>query len=331
MEIENRRDAADRAAAQWMARRDSGRFSQADADEFARWLAAHPAHAEAWSRYELLDEHLNAATALRFERELETLANAEVNAKPQRRWLVPAVGAVAAMGAAVIAISVMTDGAKPLSYETAHGERREVTLADGSVAALNSGSRLEVAFAGDERRVRLLSGEALFDVTRDAGRPFVVEGGPGVIHVVGTQFNVALASATGRDEALTVSVLSGVVRVSAARETFAAAMLLAGERLAMTHAGKALPKETFDAAFVTDWREGRARFAETPLRDVIAELNLHFSQPLALESAALGDVPVTGTFSLDAQDASVSALESALQLTAEPQADGRLVLTGNAD
>ena len=75
---------------------------------------------------------------------------------------------------------------------TATGESRTVTLADGSQVNLSGGSAIGVDITSEERRVRLLSGEAFFDVAHDAARPFTVEAGEARIVVLGTAFDVAL-------------------------------------------------------------------------------------------------------------------------------------------
>src|SRR3546814_15209448 len=60
-------------------------------------------------------------------------------------------------------------------HATATGEILRVPLRDGSAVTLNSNSEIAVDFDEGIRHVRLLRGEALFDVAKDSRRPFVVE------------------------------------------------------------------------------------------------------------------------------------------------------------
>lgn len=92
------------------------------------------------------------------------------------------------------------------------GQRVDVTLADGTVISLNSGSRLEypIAFGKDERRVRL-EGEAMFSVAKDPGKPFIVEAGPCTVEALGTKFNVVAGKEPGE---FCASLLEGKVRVT---------------------------------------------------------------------------------------------------------------------
>ena len=94
------------------------------------------------------------------------------------------------------------------SYTTDIGERRSITLADGSTVDLNSRSRLRVEFTKGERRVELAEGQALFQVAKDKNRPFIVSSGNAIVRAVGTQFDV-YRKANGT----TVTVLEGRVAV----------------------------------------------------------------------------------------------------------------------
>ena len=92
------------------------------------------------------------------------------------------------------------------------GQRVDVTLADGTVISLNSGSRLEypIAFGKEGRRVRL-EGEAMFSVAKDPDKPFIVEADPCTVEALGTRFNVV----TGKDPSeFCASLLEGKVRVT---------------------------------------------------------------------------------------------------------------------
>ena len=77
------------------------------------------------------------------------------------------------------------------TIEAPSGKQIRVTLNDGSVIDLNSGSRIVYPsiFAGKERRIQLY-GEAMFDVEPDTDRPFIVETFACDVKVLGTHFNV---------------------------------------------------------------------------------------------------------------------------------------------
>ncbi len=91
-----------------------------------------------------------------------------------------------------------------------HGDQRTIRLDDGSIIHLNSQSRVHVRYSSGERLIELEQGQALFDVVRDATRPFRVRAGSADILAVGTQFDVYRRS--GGD--LTVTVVEGKVAVT---------------------------------------------------------------------------------------------------------------------
>ena len=77
-------------------------------------------------------------------------------------------------------------------YVTAVGQQKTVTLADDSVIQLNTNSQVQVDYSQGFRNIRLLQGEAHFDVAKDKSKPFRVYAGSGRVQAVGTAFNVYL-------------------------------------------------------------------------------------------------------------------------------------------
>ena len=102
---------------------------------------------------------------------------------------------------------------RTMTFEVPAGQRIGIDLADGTHVWLNSGSRIEypAVFGRGSRRVKV-SGEAMFDVTHDARRPFVVETYASTVEVLGTKFNVEADEAADRFSA---TLLRGRVKVSA--------------------------------------------------------------------------------------------------------------------
>jgi transmembrane sensor len=79
-------------------------------------------------------------------------------------------------------------------HVTAAGETARVSLPDGSTAWLNTDSALRVAFDGARRLIRLLEGEALFEVAHDPARRFAVLAHDGLSTALGTRFAVLRAA-----------------------------------------------------------------------------------------------------------------------------------------
>ncbi|HLT86848.1 MAG TPA: FecR domain-containing protein [Sphingobacterium sp.] len=83
------------------------------------------------------------------------------------------------------------EGAQRITLSTPRAGQYMVTLSDGTKVWLNASSKLiyPTSFAEDERIVHI-SGEAYFEVARDAERPFFVHTERQSIQVLGTRFNV---------------------------------------------------------------------------------------------------------------------------------------------
>jgi transmembrane sensor len=144
--------------------------------------------------------------ALRSESPPELLDKGAVGPTPRFRR--PFFVAAAVAFAVVIGGAVWWQANRYPLYSTDIGERRSITLADGSTVDLNARSKLRIEFSSAERRVELLDGQALFQVAKDKQRPFIVHCRDATVRAVGTQFDVYR-----KDSGTTVTVLEGRVAV----------------------------------------------------------------------------------------------------------------------
>jgi len=144
--------------------------------------------------------------ALRAESPRELLDKGAVGPTPRFRR--PFFAAAAVAFAVVIGGAVWWQANRYPLYSTDIGERRSITLADGSTVDLNARSKLRIEFSSAERRVELLDGQALFQVAKDKRRPFIVHSGDATVRAVGTQFDVYR-----KDSGTTITVLEGRVAV----------------------------------------------------------------------------------------------------------------------
>ncbi len=80
---------------------------------------------------------------------------------------------------------------EPQHYETQRGQKKKITLSDGTIVFLNAVSQLHIAadFNNKQRNV-YLTGEAFFEVGHDPKKPFIVHTGTYSVNVLGTKFNV---------------------------------------------------------------------------------------------------------------------------------------------
>ena len=320
------------AAAEWLVRRQDASWSAADEQELHAWLAARPAHRQAYSRVSRTWEDLSQAprpalasdglAASRPSRPLPRRASREASG---RRAVQPGFwGALLGQPvfsktfAAACAALVVGGGygwyrwdntpGYVLSVSTAAGEVRQLDLPDGSHVALNFGSTLEVRYYPRRRELVLNQGEGFFDVAPDTGRPFTVDARQSRITVVGTAFNVR-----NTPDDVIVKVSHGRVRVQPDRDKATPELSLGAEQGVTVDARNA----TYQAvAAVPDgvggWRNGRLVYRRTPLGEVAQEVAQYLGKPVALGSPGLASLPVSGFAATNAPAAFLEALPDLL-------------------
>jgi transmembrane sensor len=290
-----RRDAANAEAAAWIARVQREGAKRVEGG-LRGWIDADPAHADAFERATDVWAMIPGAAAHLTTADAEPAHRAEpVVASPARRKELR-IAAVAAVAALVVVGTMLWSGSDAVDYATAVGEQRVATLTDGSRIALNTDSRLEVDFDGENRDVRLDRGEAMFEVAHDASRPFIVRAGAKQVRAVGTSF---IVRREGDD--VRVTLIEGRVLVSdsgspASRAAAAGAVRLApGDRLEVRGSNRpVIAPESIAAA--TAWRRGQVEFHGTSLAQAAAELNRYGGARLVVDPR-VATRPVSGVFS----------------------------------
>ncbi|WP_295125617.1 FecR family protein [uncultured Chitinophaga sp.] len=150
---------------------------------------------------------------------------------------------------------------------TPRGGQFKLMLPDGTVVWLNAASSLRypTAFAGNTRTVEL-SGEAYFEVAKNAAMPFVVTlADASQVEVLGTSFNV---SAYNDESTQATTLVEGAVRV---RRGTVAEVLKPGQQ-ALTVQGDLSVNNKADVAAVTAWKNGQFLFNDTDIETVMKQL-----------------------------------------------------------
>ena len=312
------------AAAEWVVRLAAPDLSEAEALAFDAWLAASGDNRAAYE----------AALAVWIEFSAEAPAvlaglRAERGVRP--RWglrpryaAIAAMGAAAAAAAAAVIVPALGPATVAQAYATAAGEHRSVTLADGTRIDLNAATRLTVAYRRHERDVTLAEGEAVFDVTHDLRRPFVIAAGDRAVRVVGTEFDVRR-----RAGQLSVSVARGAVEVVPAGEAPGEAFRLhPGQRLEHAEGAAQARIALIAPDEALSWRSGRLVYRGEPLAQVVADLNAQFRKPIRIADPALAAEPISGVLVLDDETAVVRRLALLVSAHTVPS-DGGVILQRN--
>lgn len=271
------------------------------------WLALSPQHQAAYDKAAKL--WLDLGVVQHFQPDVHKSFEQKKPVKKFRWGLAGGfVSAVLAFG--VYASLPVQD---PIAYQvvsTGIGELKEIKLSDGSVIELNANSELHYLLGDDVRRVKLVSGEAYFDVARDEQRPFVVTFRGGQAKVLGTEFNIDLGAATAE-----VQVTEGAVQLSEqdlSHQLGKQTVAKAGQQAEFGTNGlsKLQPLDIAQLA----WTKGQLIFERDRLSKVVAQLSDYLNYSITLDDS-IKDIPVTGVFSSDRPLEALNSIASALGLT----------------
>jgi transmembrane sensor len=326
-------------AALWYERVNAEHVSDATRNALDAWIAESSSHAAAYEAIERTWSNLKAAAhdseilSLRHETALRLTRKTSGELRPLR-WVAAALillmlgaslvsfGPYAGLNFSALAwIKDKTHFHGEGRYVTNTGERLSVYLPDGSQITLNTQTELTVAYTQRARSVRLTKGQALFEVAKDASRPFVVQAQDRRFIAVGTAFDVRIEG-----EEVKVTMLAGTVRAegSTLGPPVATTTVTAGEQLTIDthnpdHVRRADPER------VTSWRRGQVIFDDTRLGDAVEEINRYSEARIELADPKLGDLRLSGAFATGATATFVEAVTRYFPLKID-HADERTVI-----
>lgn len=297
-------------AIEWVARMDRGEWSAESENALQAWLAADP------RRQGILLQVQATWTALERPTPGPSIVTGSVDQTAEAsevdgHWLTrrrALVGGGAALAASLIGGVALRGRATVL--KTGIGEIRRVPLADGSIAAINTQSEIDVAFADDRRDLKLTKGEAWFQVAHNPRRPFTVQAGSVHVRAVGTAFSVRR-----RERGAEIIVTEGTVDIWSEGTTGVRSRLKAGQAAYLD--GLTLTEREADAASADHtlaWRSGRIELVNERLQDAIAEFNRYNQRQLVLADERLSERRLDGYFRTDDLEAFARAVEGALNV-----------------
>lgn len=284
----------------------AGEMSQAEMGDFLRQLESNPEAKRSMDRATMAwrgaadseSYDVDAAWMKLSGRLHESGTNGHIVPLVSRKWRynVPLLRYAAALLVSVGLISFWRAGrtdqaptiavasAPGLSYQTSIGERREVTLADGSTVLLGAQSSLRLLgdYGSSAREVELI-GEALFTVRHDEARPFRVRTNGALVEDLGTVFSVR---AIGAGTPVEVAVSEGSVAL--ARTSADSSILLAPrDRAVVGDTGEIEVMRNIDVAPYYAWSTGRLAYRDTRFELVIADLERWYDVEFQISDTTL--------------------------------------------
>ncbi|CAD6878854.1 hypothetical protein [Methylomonas albis] len=287
----------DQEAAAWVAKFNSQTVTREDREQFSRWIAISPAHRQ---RFFTMRERW------------QTIGQAAQLPGPMQRKT--AFYRHRLLAAASILLAVMLSAIYPALRDNlnadavaAVGEHKTLRLEDGSILHLNTDTAVAIDFSPEQRRIRLLRGEAEIEVAHAPSRPLIMASGAVEAMALGTDFSVA--SVNGE---LKVTVFESSVQVS--KDGDMLDILKPGQQLTFAGPEQIMQKSAVDLQQVNAWRDGKLIFTAKPLQQVVEEINRYRSGHLFLLNRQLAGRPVSGIFDIRQLDNNLFVLAEMLGL-----------------
>lgn len=328
-------------AAFWATRLAEAPPGHVEQAQFEAWLAADPLNIARMENivrsWEAVEAHAAAEPIMELRH--AALASARASAK-ERSHVWHGVGWRAALAAASILIAVMGAGVwlslQPVEYRTGIGERRVVTLADGSTISLDAGTAVEVLYTRNARELTIEQGRAKFVVAKGLLRPFTVHAGSKLVVATGTAFSVErlrdtvnvvlyeghVALLDGTTSEYRPIALRGVRKGPVDR-------LLAPDQQVSLPAGDTATDKTAVATIAPAdpvrslaWENGQLIFNDEPLPGVVERINRYADRPLRLGDDKARGLRLSGVFRAGDTDALIQGLQAAfrVRVVQEPNA-----------
>ena len=291
-----------REAAAWLARLHAEDRTSADEAGFRRWVAADPANAQAFDRASAVWNSVGGIAA-RIER-------APAHATPRRAVL-------AGLGVAMFAGGVATwEAARAGVYETAVGEQRRVTLADGSRLLLDTATKLRVRMHEDSREILMRSGRVCLEVAADR-RPFLIETGTRRVLARNGQLDVRCDKAGAA-----IVVTAGKADVTGGGSPRA---LSVGERLRIGQDGGADAIDHPNLDDLLAWQSGRAVFRDQTLASAAEEMNRYTERKLVIADPEVAALRLSGVYRVGDTAAFANAVAMLLPVHVVQTSDAILI------
>jgi transmembrane sensor len=321
---DQQQDVLKREALAWLSRVSLGEATREDLAELRRWRDTSPAHAEALARAGQLWRELETPVAALARTGAMSASTGRSTAfRPGRRAFLAGGAAMAAAAAGVMIVRPPLDLWPALAelaadHRTGVGEQQHLNLADAVSVDLNTRTSISMRPADQGAGIELISGETSIAIDRAAAQPFTVVAADGRMTASRATFNVRRLGPT-----VDLTCIDGEVSVECGGR---ALRLGTGQQVAYDAAG--LGKVTgADTSVVTAWREGMLVFRNTPLVDVIEEVNRYRSGRIVLMDAKLGQRLVTARFEIKRLDTVMGQIGNVFKVPVK-SFPGGLVLVG---
>lgn len=293
-------------AVEWLVELQAADHDEATHEAFQRWLAAHPDHKLAWQHIETVNTRFNGLTSPLGSSVAKAVLTPRRSLK--RRQIIKTLVVILFAGSTGWWVDEKIPWLAWTADERTHiGQRRNITLADGSRVVLNTDTAINIRFTANERRLQLVRGEILVTTNQDSAsvvRPFIVETAQSELRPLGTRFTIHQQTTSNR-----LSVFEGAVEIRLRQDINYRHIVQVGEQVDFSNQGIHEIHPADDTS--TAWSNGMIIASSMRLADFLAELDRHRPGKLNCDPA-VADLRVSGTYPLTDPEDILDALQTTL-------------------
>jgi len=281
-----------------IARYLAGQTTAEEEETLLNWIAESSKHQHLFNEYKIIwyqklpQDQFNVAKGLA-NLNFRIDETEKVEKKISRSWLriAASIVFVLAAGLGIFYFGFKSDSVYALVERTTQSAQKlTFQLPDGTTVKLNANTSLRFPekFSGETRDV-FLSGEAFFDVVKDASNPFIVRTNEDVIvHVLGTSFNIRTT-----ESSTSIVVATGKVSVSKDSQH---KILLPREKATYLATTDELITETANLEYELAWKDNTLVFDDTPLEEAARMLENWYGVTISFKDTGLKNCLITGKF-----------------------------------
>lgn len=318
--------ALSKTAAKWFIRMQEAAPDSIERSQFEVWLMQNPLHqqeyasiGEAWNGIDSIDELKKLVDAKQAKQTTQRM-NQSKRAKKIKNALAAISACIVFAFAGLIGQQQYQQWqAAPimqLASQTSTAQLATQTLEDGSQITLNAQSQIQVTYYRHQRHVDLLKGEAIFNVQKDASRPFVVETNNAKITVLGTRFAVNKLSQLVR-----VSVDHGKVQVESKAD--GGKLILQNGQVAEIPNGQAVQPKNAQATDYFKFATGTIVFNQADMLEVAEVLSRYRQKKVAVKGSSQDNI--SAVFQVKDTETFINTLPKIANVTISQTAESTII------
>jgi transmembrane sensor len=203
---------------------------------------------------------------------------------------------------------------------TSNQEIKNIVLPDGSKVILDAKTKLDIKYFSDKREINIIEGKALFDVTSNPNKPFIVNANMIKVEVLGTNFEVK-----NEIDKIVVDVINGKVKVEQNKnnEFQQLAILTKGKHISFDKQSKKVILKDIDINNIASWKDGILFFQDYSLEKAINEFKKYQDINITIQKD-IKNYTVSGSFSIHEIDKFIFALTKIYPIKVDNKVDNKV-------